>query len=68
MQIKLFGIICLVVAKWMWFYHWCWEINELLKNSILELLPLFCCLLWQFPECNPCPIKHLALRRKVESI
>jgi len=26
-------MIFLVVAKWRWFYHWCGEINEMLKKS-----------------------------------
>ena len=40
----------------MWLYHWYVEINELLKNSVLDLLCLFCCLLKQCPESTPCPI------------
>jgi len=32
----MFGIIRLVVAKLMWFYHWCEAINELLKQLVLD--------------------------------
>jgi len=38
-----------------------------LKNSVLDLLHLFCCLLRQCPQSTPMPhhyVKHVVLRRK----
>jgi len=53
-------LLITVVAKLMWFYHWCWKINELLRNfrecatSVLDLLHLFCCLLRQCHNLSLC--------------